>query len=547
MVQWYSAMVMVVGLALVSSDIVREAWGELRHGVASGDVTDTSAVIWARAEHAATLTVEYATTADFGDRTHGGTVQVSAETDFTGTADLTGLTPATRYYYRVRQRGDGKEAETTGTFTTAPPPHAMHPVSFVWGGDLGGQGFCRRPAYAIFTPMKASAADFFLFGGDTIYADSPCPAPPNVPGADFIATTQQDCWAKHRYQREDGPLRELLAAMPVYAVWDDHEVRNDFSGPTEPLAPLGFKAFFDYFPIRRTPEEPLRLYRQFRWGKHLELFLLDTRQYRSPNSHPDGPYKTMLGAAQLRWLLTGLATSTATWKAIFSSVPLSAHTGSVLKGRDGWGGDLFARGFATELEKIGTHLRSHRVQNVIWLSTDLHVARVLSYDPDQDGTRDFYEFISGPLSAIPGNLDPLDQTFHPQILYEETDFFNFGFVRIDGASGRLTVEIRDQEGQVRYSLSLAALLHRKDMHGHRRVLAANHPSTVLGQPRPRVRHLALSRLSTELPKDLGNLRDPGCPHGVPLGEQPTARVDGCTPSEGRDPIVDEFAALSPRA
>ncbi|MCS6926642.1 MAG: alkaline phosphatase D family protein, partial [Candidatus Binatia bacterium] len=392
----------------------------------------------------------------FGDRTHGGTVQVSAETDFTGTVDLTGLAPATRYYYRVRQHEDGTAAEAIGTFTTAPPPDVPSPVSFVWGGDLGGQGFCRRPAYTIFTPMKALGADFFLFGGDTIYADTPCPAPPNVPGADFIATTQQEFWAKHRYQREDGPLRDLLAATPVYAVWDDHEVSNDFSGRTEPLAPFGFKAFFDYFPIRRAPEEPLRLYRKFRWGKHLELFLLDTRQYRSPNSQPDGPSKTLLGAAQLQWLLDGLATSTATWKAIFSSVPLSAHTGNVLKGRDGWGGDFFASGFTTELKKILTHLRSRQVQNVVWFSTDLHVARVLSYDPERDGTSDFYEFISGPLSAIPGDLDPLDPTFHPRILYEETNFFNFGFVRIDGHTGRLTVDIRDQEGKVRYTLSLDA-------------------------------------------------------------------------------------------
>jgi alkaline phosphatase D len=248
----------------------------------------------------------------------------------------------------------------------------------------------------------------------------------------------------------------LLAATSVYAVWDDHEVKNDFAGPTEPLMPLGRQAFFDYFPFRRNVEEPQRLYRSFRWGKHLELFFLDTRQYRSPNLQSDGPDKTMLGTAQLRWLLDSLATSTATWKIIISSVPLSAHTGSALRGRDGWGGGIVTDGFTSELKKIVATLRDHRLRNVAWITTDIHVARVASYDPDQDGKANFHEFISGPLSAITGNFDPLDQTFHPKVLYEETNFFNFGVVRINGKTGALTVEIRDQEGKVHYTLTLSA-------------------------------------------------------------------------------------------
>lgn len=429
---------------------------DLTHGVASGDVTATEAVIWARANGEGTLLLEYATTPEFDHARVGGTVQISATTDFTGTFILTALQPATRYYFRVHAQGVKDAVNELGSFVTAPEAGQAHEVAFLWGGDLGGQGFCRQPEYTIFTPMKALAADFFIFGGDTVYADSRCPSPPNAPGSDFRASTQEEFWRKHRYQREDQPLRELLAVTPVYAIWDDHEVRNDFSGPSEPLTPLGLKAFLDYFPIRRTAEEPQRLYRAFRWGKHLELLLLDTRQYRSPNLQADGPDKTMLGPAQLRWLLDRLAASTATWKVIVSGVPLSTHTGNFLTGHDGWGGGAFAGGFATELGKIVATLSARQIHNVVWLSTDIHVARILSYDPDQDGTADFYEFISGPLSAITGNLDPLDQTFHPSILYEETRFFNFGVVRINGVSGALSVEIRDQAGDLHYSLTLPA-------------------------------------------------------------------------------------------
>src|SRR5262245_34029142 len=72
----------------------------ITHGVASGDVTDSSAVIWARADSEAILVIEYTTTAAFGDPRLGGQVHVTGETDFTGTVTLTGLHPATRYYYR---------------------------------------------------------------------------------------------------------------------------------------------------------------------------------------------------------------------------------------------------------------------------------------------------------------------------------------------------------------------------------------------------------------------------------------------------------------
>lgn len=199
-----------------------------------------------------------------------------------------------------------------------------------------------------------------------------------------------------------------------------------------------------------------RRYRSFRWGNRLELFILDNRQYRTPNAEPDGPEKTMLGAAQLKWLLDGLASSSATWQVIMSSVPLSAQTGNPKTGHDSWAVGSFPGGFDAELEKIIAALHTQQKRNVVWLSTDIHVARSLSYDPNLDGVVDFYEFISGPLSAMTGDLDPLDETFHPRILSEETHFFNFGIIRIAGKTGALTVEIRDQQGNTHYTLTLPA-------------------------------------------------------------------------------------------
>src|SRR6185436_8653953 len=123
-----------------------------------------------------------------------------------------------------------------------------------------------------------------------------CAGPETVPGANFVANTLTEFRAKHRYNRADPGVQHYFRRSSVYAIWDDHEVRSDFSGPHERLMPVGRAAFLDYFPILPPADEPGRLYRCFRWGRLLELFILDTRQYRSRNTALDGPDKTMLGA-----------------------------------------------------------------------------------------------------------------------------------------------------------------------------------------------------------------------------------------------------------
>jgi len=273
--------------------------------VATGDVTSTRAVVWARGVHPGTLDVVVGAVGGASSTRHS--LPVTPARDLTGKLTLTGLAPATRYAVRVSQ-GD---ARTEAEFVSAPAPDVPARVAFLWSGDLGGGGWCRPldGGYHVFRPMLERRADFFLFVGDTIYADVPCGKPGVAPGADFRARTLAEYHARHRYQREDPPLQALLRATSVYAIWDDHEVRNDFSGPHDPLMPTGRQALLDYWPIAPPDDEPTRLYRRFRWGRLLEVFILDTRQYRSANAQPDGPGKTMLGRVQRRWLVEGVATS----------------------------------------------------------------------------------------------------------------------------------------------------------------------------------------------------------------------------------------------
>lgn len=456
------------------------------HGAAVGEVTDRSAVVWARSSATAEMVVAYAS----GDATPAMVrARSEAERDLTATVRLENLTPATLYRYRVHFEAGGEASETVeGTFRTAPSPESRATVRFVVGGDLGGHGFCREETagYAFFDRMRELRPDFFIANGDMIYADSDCPeARPdggrNIPG-DFpriddpavdwtdAAGVREVYLAHWRYNRSDPSFQRFLLEVPMYSQWDDHEVINDFGAGWPKLAAAteregypvlvraGRETLFDFHPLWPNPEEPHRIYRSFRWGADGELFLLDARSYRSANSQEDSPGggKTLLGRAQLDWLKNGLGSSNATWKIVSSDVPLSIATGTRAEvyGRDAFAdGDPSGAprtGSETELRELLSHLDHEDVRNVVFVVTDVHFATSLRYEIDLDSDGDkllFHELVSGPMSAGLSEPRAPDTTFRPQVLYVEGGFFNFGFASADGS--RLVYEVRDDRGRVR--------------------------------------------------------------------------------------------------
>jgi len=412
--------------------------------VTVGEVTDTAAVMWVRG-------------VAWGEVPAGarGEIRVSPKQHLTGKLLLQPLEPGTRYRYTAAQN----TAEANGEFVTAPAPTDARPVRFSWSGDLGSRGHCRKPGdgYAIFRALARTPSDFFLFVGDTIYADHVCGEAEHAPGYDFVARRLADFWAKHRYNREDPAVQAYFRRASVYAIWDDHEVRDNFAGPTEPLMEPGRRAFIDYFPIRPPREEPGRLYRRFRWGALLEVFILDTRQYRSPNTAVDGPGKTMLGATQRRWLVDAVAGSSAVWKVVVSSVPLSVPTGG--RAHDAWSNanargvpEEHGTGFAVERDAILRALRQRGVKNLVVLAADVHHAELIRHHPTPEWS--FHEFIAGPLSAGPGKPRPLDAALTPRSLWSLGGTANFGDIAIDTTG--LTVRIVDALGQTRFSHTVGA-------------------------------------------------------------------------------------------
>src|ERR1700739_3431801 len=149
---------------------------QITHGVQSGDVGADGGVVWARADRPSEMMVEVATTESFGYARGLPPIAALPESDFTAKMLLENLPGGQDIFYRVRFRDfahtDISSEPLVGRFRTAPSDR--RDVSFVWGGDVAGQGWGINPddgGMVTFATMAKHQPDFLLHSGDTIYAD----------------------------------------------------------------------------------------------------------------------------------------------------------------------------------------------------------------------------------------------------------------------------------------------------------------------------------------------------------------------------------------
>jgi alkaline phosphatase D len=351
---------------------------------------------------------------------------------------------------------------------------------------------------------------FFIHSGDTIYADGPIAATVaaedgqvwnNIvtPQVAKVAETLDEFRGRYRYNLLDENVRRFNAEVPQIWQWDDHEVTNNWSDAkvltadtryTEKNVPLltarGAKAFLEYAPLRPfSVKESQRVYRRYSYGPLLDLFVIDMRSYRGPNTAnlqtTPSAETVFLGREQLEWLKKGLEKSKAVWKVVASDMPIGLNVpdGVTAEGLARWeavanGEPGVPKGRELEFVELFAHLKRERVRNVVWLTADVHYCAAHYYDPAKAAYRGFdgfWEFVAGPLNA--GTFGPgiLDGTFGPQAVFVKapppgrsnlspySGFQFFGEVNIDAHSRALTVDLRDLAGASVFSKTLNPRLY----------------------------------------------------------------------------------------
>lgn len=342
---------LALALAVVSSMTggATPSVGQISNGQGeqAGEVSATSVILQSRLTQGRVLIdddlpgmkghglFELSTSKDFTTIIPSPPLAALAENDFIIKTKINQLQPGTRYYYRLRFGGSPENLQKTGairTFKTL-DPSASDTVSLVvvtgmnyWKYHSQTQSDERAIGYPGLVSMGKLKPDFFVGTGDNVYYDSPRTfgGSKKAKSKEF-ARTQEQLRQKWHVQFVQKRFIDFFGQVGVYWEKDDHDHRTndcDTTGDYEPSNQLGIDTFVEQVPITDPKDPAAKTYRTHRLNKHLQIWLPEGRDYRSPNKSPDGPGKTLWGKEQMAWIKKTLAESDATWRVIISPTPL---------------------------------------------------------------------------------------------------------------------------------------------------------------------------------------------------------------------------------
>lgn len=504
----------VAAPAMVTADSARPM---LEQGIQLGDIGGGRVIVWSRADREARLFVEYALNSEFKNSRIITGPHALELSDFTARQEIGGIAPGAEVFVRVwfedLTNARAKSEAVLGQFKAI---GERDNIRFVWGGDTAGQGWGINEAFGgmkIYEAMRLRQPHFFIHSGDNVYADGPIRESviaedgqewKNIvtPEVAKVAETLAEFRGRYKYNLLDANVRRFNAEVPQIWQWDDHEVVNNWSASKDLSAdsryavkdvPLliarGGQAFREYAPLRPySAAEPERIYRSFAYGRLLEVFVIDMRSYRGPNTFnlqlESGAETTFLGPEQMAWLKRGLKNSKAVWKIIAADMPIGLWIGDGkdAQGRDRWEGIANGNGgqpLGRELEiaDLLRFIKRRRIRNTVWLTADVHYCAAHYYDPDKAQFGDFdgfWEFVAGPLNAGSFGPNQLDATFGPRVVFQKAPPAGkvnlspraglqfFGEVNIDSRDRSLTIDLKDIDGMSVFSKTLDSREDRDD-------------------------------------------------------------------------------------
>ncbi len=370
------------------------------HGVASGDPTENSVVIWTKVTlgtsvKKAVITYEIATDSLFNSIVQKGNSVTDETKDFTIKERIQALKSNHTYYYLFTYNSI---FSIVGTTKTLPSKVESFNIAFA---------SCSNYEFGYFTNYKLIAedeaidlvvhlGDYIYEYGVGVYGDTTI-GRFNIPSHEII--TLADYRTRYSLYRLDKDLMKLHQLKPITTTWDDHEIADNAymtgaqnhqenEGSFLSRKDAAKKAYYEWLPI--TPKENEPLYRSFSVGSLINLIVLDTRieeRSKQVDSMQVSNYydstRTILGKKQFGWLQQNLRKNH-TWKIICNQVPVGPmYYPSILKGEkymDGWDGYPF------EKEKFISYLQQQNIQNTIIVTGDYH--RSIAMETDLNGTKE---------------------------------------------------------------------------------------------------------------------------------------------------------------
>lgn len=394
--------------------------GTFAEGVLSGDPTPDGATVWTRlsdVEGAGTVELEVARDRGFHKVVARGLIRTSPTIDHSVKSRVVNLSPHQEYWYRFSTRGS---ESPVGRFRTALPPDSRQPVRFAFWS-------CQDYTFGHFNAHRLLAAedvDFVVNLGDYIYAEAYYAANDGRGGVRTdpigFSETLDQYRGKYKLYRSDPALRKMHSLFPMISIWDDHEVEDNYAGgagPTGGLSPelaystarrdAAYRAFFDSMPTygAKGPGSN-RIYRAMRFGKTVDLVMMDQRQYRADQPCGDeqvGPAcadlnqpRKFLGRRQMSFVKKRLAGSPAAWKVMANQVMVmpTIYPGGDYIGFDSW------QGYPGERRDLLQHLRRKKIEDVVFVTGDIHTFVAGDVRVDNDDKKPVAtEFVGGSISS----------------------------------------------------------------------------------------------------------------------------------------------------
>jgi alkaline phosphatase D len=300
-----------------------------------------------------------------------------------------------------------------------------------------------------------------------------------------------DFRGNYLYNLLDANVRAFHQRVPYVVQWDDHETTNNWY-PQQvlrsrkdgarydaleygaQLAERAKQAFFEYLPLLPQASGQRRIYRKLARGPLCDLFVLDFRSYRGPNTENQqeelSAESSIMGREQLEWLKSELQASRAVWKVLCCDMPLGIPVGDGMEGKgyseavaNGKGGRPLGR--ELEVADLLVWMKEAGIKNTFWITADVHYAAAHFYDSSKSAIpgkfNAFWEFVAGPLHAGSFGPNALDETFGPEVKFQfapprgsklplapSDGMQSFGTIRIDAKTKACVVELRGGDGKV---------------------------------------------------------------------------------------------------